>query len=105
MEVWSATRQSPEDRPLTAIYVRAFSADQPLAGVRRIERKVSVGIAGISTSGDEINRQVRVTKLCQAAGNARIALVGERVSGSNIQWQREGVIADIRRVVAGGASA
>lgn len=108
MEIGGARGQAPQDGALDAVDVAAQASDQRLAGIGGVN---GVGSSGrrsgerIGAAVDLVDRQVGKVELRDGAGDERIGFVGGVVARADIERERKRVIADVGRVVAGGAVA
>ena len=94
--------------PFGAAYVAAEAADQAFAGIGGVDHVRRWRLRGIleriGAAGDFVDRNVWPTERRKAVGDERIVFIGRVVAGADIEGERKRVVADIGRVVAGGAS-
>jgi hypothetical protein len=107
VKVRCSCRQAAQYRTLDAIHIAAKSCDHALAQVGRVERNRLSGAERRSAALDFEYRQIRLIEFRDCLLDIRVGLKSRTrsVSGADIQWQRQRMIADVGRIVAAGAGA
>ena len=109
VKIGSARGEAAQDRAFGAAHVAAEAADQAFAGIRGEDhvglRRLRGILERIRASGDSIDRHDPATLSCESP----LAMSGSFSAAGS--WpvpisraERQRVVADVRRVVAGGAS-